>query len=103
MALTARAPTSQVRSDLSSTTLRVAVIVGGASVPRWVAQLLDRIDACSYARVVGLVRTARAVPDPRPSLLYGLYRRLDRRRFAAAADPLDEVDLRARAGLRVQR
>jgi hypothetical protein len=82
-----------LRSDSSARTLRVAVIIGAASAPRWFAQLLDRIDACSFADIVGFVRSAAALPQPRASMLYRVYCRLDARRFAVVADPTDEIDL----------
>jgi len=83
--------------------LRVGFMIGGASLPRWVAHVLDRIDACALADLVGSVRVGDAPPRLRHSvraershLLYGLYRRIDERRFGAAIGPLDEVDLPAR-------
>lgn len=82
-----------MRSDSPDRPLRVAVIIGAASVARWVAQLLDRIDACSFAEIVGFVRSAAAPPQPGPSMLYRVYCRLDARRFAVGADPTDEIDL----------
>jgi hypothetical protein len=72
------------------------VIVGAASAPRWAAQLLDRIEACSFADIVGFVRGPAAVPQSRPSLLYRLYCRLDARRFAEVPDPTHEIDLSER-------
>jgi len=75
-------------------------MIGGASLPRWIAHVLDRIDACSFADLVGFVRVGDAPPRPRHSvwaershLLYGLYRRIDERRFSAAISPFDEVPL----------
>jgi hypothetical protein len=88
-----------LRSDSSARTLRVAVIIRAARAPRWFAQLLDRIDACSFADIVGFVRSVAALPHPRPSMLYRVYCRLDARRFAVVADPTDEIDL----GDRLQR
>jgi hypothetical protein len=79
----------------------------GASVPRWIARLLDRIDACSFAEVVGFVLHAEPRPrrnaiervwSGRSRLLYGLYSRLDARRFGTAIDPFDEIDLSDRLG-----
>jgi hypothetical protein len=87
-----------LRNDSSARTLRVAVIIGAASAPRWFAQLLDRIDACSFADIVGFVRSAATLPQPRASFLYRLYSRLDARRFAVVADPTDEIDLADRLG-----
>jgi hypothetical protein len=87
--------------------LRVAVMIGAASVPRWVAHLLDRIDACPFAEVVGFVREAESTPRPRgresirtlrSGLLYGLYSRLDTRRFGTDNDPCEEIDLSDRLG-----
>jgi hypothetical protein len=78
--------------------LRVGVMIGGALVPRWVAYILDRIEACSFADVVGFVRNIRS-PPPEPArparsrLLYGLYSRLDARRFGTEMDPFDRIDL----------
>jgi hypothetical protein len=66
------------------------------SVPRWVADLLDRIDLCSFAELAGLVVDPEAEPRPRPNLLYSLYTRLDRRRVATVPDPLDEIDVSER-------
>jgi hypothetical protein len=77
-------------------------MIDGASVPRWIARLLDRIDACSFAEVVGFVLNAESLPRRgaiervwagRSRLLYGLYSRVDARRFGAAVNPFDEIDL----------
>jgi hypothetical protein len=77
-------------------------MASGASVPRWVAHVLDDIDACSVAELVGVVLDAGPRPSPsamerlrarRSRLLYELYCRLDARRFAAAVGPLDAVDV----------
>jgi hypothetical protein len=87
---------AQVRTDTPDRTLRVAVIVGGPSAPRWMAQLLDRIDACPFADIVGLVRSARASPRARASVLYRAYHRFDAHHFAVADDPLDEIDIAGR-------
>jgi hypothetical protein len=77
-------------------------MVGDASVPRWVAHLLDRIDACSFAELVGFVLDGETRPRPRAiqrvwadrsRLLFGAYARLDARYFGAAPNPFEEVDL----------
>jgi hypothetical protein len=75
--------------------LRIGVVLAGATVPRWVARMLDEIDACPVADIVGLVR----VPEPPPvreSALFRLYGRLDAHRFAYAVDVLEDVDVGAR-------
>ena len=83
--------------------LRVGVIIDGASVPRWVAYILDRIDACSFADVVGFVRNVE-FPSREPArpalsrLLYRLYSRLDARRFGTESEPFEVIDLSDRIG-----
>jgi hypothetical protein len=80
-------------------------MIGGASVPRWVAHVLDGIDACASAELAGFVldgeprRRARAIErlwTSRSHVLFALYSRLDARRFATAIDPLGPIDVSAR-------
>jgi hypothetical protein len=82
--------------------LRVGLIIGGDSVPRWVALMLDRLDGCPFAEIVGVVRNAQppAVPirTGRSHVLYRAYSRLDARRFGAGVNPFDELDLSDRLG-----
>jgi hypothetical protein len=79
---------SCVRTDssktLQRTPLRVAVMIRGDSVPRWVPRVLDRIDASSSSELVGFVldNTPRSCPPTiarlwagRSRLLYMLYYR----------------------------
>lgn len=81
--------------------LRVGVMIDGAWVPRWVARVLDGIDACSSAEVVGFVLNAESrlrgenpgVWADRSRLLYRLYSRIDGRRFGTTINPLEEVDV----------
>lgn len=87
--------------------LRVGVMIDGASVPRWIANVLDGIDACASAEVVGFVLNAESRPRRgviervwanRSSLLYRLYSRIDARRFRTARNPFDQADLSPRLG-----
>jgi hypothetical protein len=87
--------------------LRVGVMTGGASVPRWVAEVLDDIDACSVAELVGFVLDPDYQPRPRAMerlrngrsrLLYEFYCQLDARRFPGVVNPLDEIDVSDRLG-----
>jgi hypothetical protein len=100
-----------VRTDSSKTLqrapLRVGVVIHGDSVPRWVARVLDRIDACSFSELLGFVLDDKPRSRPRPigrvwagrsRLLYVLYARLDRRRFGTVLDPLDATDVSERLG-----
>jgi hypothetical protein len=93
------------RMTLHRTPLRVGVTIRGDSVPRWVAHLLDRIDACSFAQLAGFALDAESRQRPRvvarlwagrSRLLYKAYARLDRRWLRTAADPLDDTDLSER-------
>lgn len=86
--------------------VRVGLMTGGASVPRWTVRTLDQIDACSVAELVGWVQLWDARQPPagiasarggRSRLLFELYSQLDRRRFGGAAeDLLAEVDVSRR-------
>jgi hypothetical protein len=100
-----------VRTDPSKTLqrapLRVGVLIRGGSVSRWVAHLLDGIDACSFAELAGFVldaeprprrRAVRRVWAGRSRLLYELYCRLDVRRFGKALNPFEEIDQSDRLG-----
>jgi hypothetical protein len=79
--------------------LRVGLILDGVVVPGWVADAIDDVDACPVAEIVGVLIAPRSSRHAgRPPVLYELYRRLDRRRFGADRDPLDEVDLANRLG-----
>jgi hypothetical protein len=77
--------------------LRVGLMIGGNSVPRWVAFALDRLDGYPFAEIVGVVRDAQprtaAMRTGRSRALYRVYSRLDARRFGAGVNPFDEVDL----------
>jgi hypothetical protein len=95
-----------VPTDLSKTRpLRVGIMTGRDAVPRWVARLLDRVDACPFAGLTGFVLSAESPRDPHglarlwgaPSdLLYRAYTLVDRRRFGTPLDPLDEIDISER-------
>jgi hypothetical protein len=98
-----------VRADSSKTLqrspLRVGVMIRGDSVPRWVARVLDRIDASSFSELVGFVlddkppsraRTIARLWAGRSRLLYALYARLDRRRFSTLLDPLGAMEVSER-------
>jgi hypothetical protein len=85
--------------------LRVGVMLDDATVPGWVVRVLDAVDACSIAELVGCVvqpesRTPRGAIarawGRRSSLLYRLYERIDARRFRPSRDPLDRHDLSPR-------
>jgi hypothetical protein len=87
--------------------LRVGVMIRGDSVPRWVAHLLDRIDACPFAEPTGFALGTESGRRPpgmarlwaaRSELLYRAYTRVDRRRFGAPLDPLDEIDVSEHLG-----
>jgi hypothetical protein len=95
-----------VRTDpfntLQRAPLRVGVLIRGHSVSRWVAHLLDRIEASSFAELAGFVLDAEFRSRPpavqrvwaaRSRLLYELYCRLDMRCFGQAPNPLDEIDI----------
>jgi hypothetical protein len=83
----------------------MGVMIRGDSVPRWVAHVLDRIDACSFAELAGFVLDDESRSRPltiarlwagRSRLLYALYARLDRRRFGTVLDPVDAMDVSQR-------
>jgi hypothetical protein len=85
--------------------LRVAVIIDDPAVPRWVAHVLETVDASSVAAVVGFVLTAEPRPRRgllarvwagRSHLLFRLYSWIDARRFGEGTSPLDEVDMSRR-------
>jgi hypothetical protein len=82
--------------------LRVGVILAGASVPRWVAHVLDRVESSSFADLVAFALEAAPRSRPRATwrrwsdgshLLFRLYARVDARWFGGSLDPLEEIDL----------
>jgi hypothetical protein len=75
------------------TPLRIGVTIGESSVPRWALRVLDQIDACSFAEIVGCVPAAQARRSARSRLLYEMYCRLDERRLGGVEDPLAEIDV----------
>jgi hypothetical protein len=75
--------------------LRIGVVLGGTTVSRWAARVLDEIDACPVAEIVGFVHAPEPLPV-RESWLFRLYRRLDAHRFASVLNPLEDVDVGAR-------
>jgi hypothetical protein len=98
--------TPELRIDPTTTPprapLRVGVILADASVPRWVAHVIDRVESFSFADLVGFAldgeprsrprATWRRRPD-RSHLLFDLYVRVDARWFGGSPDPLEEIDL----------
>jgi hypothetical protein len=86
--------------------LRIAVLSAGPSAPGWAAPVLDDVEACAVAQLVGLVVGEPPAParGDGSRMLYDLYRRADARRFGAPADPPERIDVAARlAGLPAER
>jgi hypothetical protein len=102
-----------LRSGAARPPLRVGLLVDSFLQPAWVDRILDQIERCAFARLELVVtrsgdgiaprpgplgRAARLLADPalRSGLLYSLYDRLDRRRYAPADDALRPVDCGSR-------
>lgn len=77
--------------SLKRAALRVAAIVDGKVVPRWIRVLLDAIHA-SEKLELALVMVRESTRAPRPGL-YAAYEALDRRLFGSPGDALAAVDV----------
>ncbi len=77
-------------SSASGPRLRVAVLIDGPTVPRYVATILEDIAGCNFASVVVAV-VVGAWTAPRAGLAHDLYVRVDRA-VGGDADPLALVD-----------
>jgi hypothetical protein len=86
--------------------LRIAALSAGPSAPGWAGPLLDDVEACPVARLIGLVIGEPPAParGGGSHVLYDLYRRADARRFGAPADRPQRIAVAARlAGLPSER
>lgn len=72
--------------------LRVEVIVEGAVVPRWVASIVEGIEAAPFVELTRLV-VAPEAKRRATKLGFRLYDELDLRLFRAAADAFEPTDL----------
>lgn len=76
--------------------LRLAVLVDGVRVPRWIHQAIERVTESKTALLECVAVPAGALPPRRSwrpgAALLALYERADRRAFASARDPLAPVD-----------
>ena len=81
--------------------LRVAVIINGLAVPRWIAWTLAEIEQADFVELVGVAVTPLTTGGDRPraassvvaAALYRTYEHLDRLLFRAREDALEEVDV----------